>query len=363
MMYIIIDTSAWTVTIRGSVNYTGKCVITFLKFNGEDFAGMDKKVTLDSDGNFKTTLDLIQPDLYQLVFQYVDSDKPTVRVEVLLYESDIEVNIKNDKEEIIGSPEDAFMNQYYELKRSNETTPEMKILKERYDKAKEGDDEEEITKLSAEVPYLRNKQNNTNISPLFENTSLVVAAMFLMVFDDFDYDNYKKAYTSIESKLKGRILDYELSQQFVDKIKLAKPVSNGTKAPDITLLTPDGKKLSLSSYKGKYVLLTFWARWCGNPCKDELSNVVKNYNKYKSDKFTVFAVVVDTDERTVAALKTEGMNWDVVVEPRGMYGPEVKQYNFPDIPHNVLIDPNGVILGKGLRGKLLDVKLKEVFKF
>lgn len=133
-------------------------------------------------------------------------------------------------------------------------------------------------------------------------------------------------------------------------------------APEISMKTPAGKTLKLSSLRGKVVLIDFWASWCG-PCRKENPNVVRLYNQYKDKGFTIFSVSLDQDaEAWKKAIASDGLIWpNHVSDLLGWNTPMTQLYGFQGIPHTVLIDKEGNIIGTGLRGESLEQKLKEIF--
>ncbi|MBX7240171.1 MAG: AhpC/TSA family protein [Bacteroidia bacterium] len=133
-----------------------------------------------------------------------------------------------------------------------------------------------------------------------------------------------------------------------------------TPAPDFTQNDENGKPISLSSYKGKWVLVDFWASWC-KPCRAENPNVVKAYAKYKSKNFDILGVSLDQQKDAwVQAIKADNLPWKHVSDLQGWQSSAGRLYGVESIPFNILVNPEGVIVGKNLRGSALEKKLSEV---
>jgi len=133
-------------------------------------------------------------------------------------------------------------------------------------------------------------------------------------------------------------------------------------APAFTLPDVAGQPLALSSFKGRYVLVDFWASWCG-PCRKENPNVVRAFQQFKDKNFTILGVSLDKEKGPwQQAIAADGLTWAHVSDLKFWDSEVVPKYNIQGIPYNVLVDPNGVVIAENLRGAELDKKLGEVLK-
>ena len=139
-------------------------------------------------------------------------------------------------------------------------------------------------------------------------------------------------------------------------------IAEGKAAPTFTLKSPEGKNVSLSDFRGKYLLIDFWASWCG-PCMNEMPNIVDIYNSYKDKGLGIIGLSLDSDyKRWKEATQANNMTWLQLSELRGWDSEVAKVNSVQAIPHTIIIDKNGNILATGLRGEDLKQFVAEALK-
>jgi peroxiredoxin len=203
---------------------------------------------------------------------------------------------------------------------------------------------------------------NTNNNPTICAMALSWASR---TFSKADFESalgdlLKKFPDNIALKSIKESYDQELAQM-ADRERREKDNSwVGKQAPDLALPDASGNTVSIQSYKGKYLLVDFWASWCG-PCRQENPNVVKAYNEFKNKNFTILGVSLDKDKDAwQQAIQADQLTWTHVSDLKFWNSKAVEVFKFEGIPFNILIDPQGKIIAESLRGDDLENKLKEV---
>jgi peroxiredoxin len=175
---------------------------------------------------------------------------------------------------------------------------------------------------------------------------------------DQDLDVFKKVNESLTKKFPMNGWVINLGKR-IEQLSFLAP---GTEAPDFTILTPEDKNISLKDFRGKFVLVDFWASWC-KPCRAENPNVVATYNKFKGKGFTIFGVSLDQNkEAWISAIKSDGLVWQHGSDLKYWDAAPAKLYNVSSIPYNILIDKEGKIVAKNLHGADLENQLTAVLK-
>ena len=324
--------------------------ITIEKVKSDYSIELIKSDFLDND-NYKIDLLVNEPTLFRLNIVGKNS------IDFVLENNDVNISIDGNDISVIGSV--GTDNLTIIKKYINDYQDERYELNRSFIQASRDDNKLEILKIRNQSEQLENSFTK-NFKKLIWNMDNSIASFF--VADYLKIDDHFNFWDSLILKYEKDLGYTSYYKALNEKFNRIKVLSIGQYAPEISLNDPDENQLTLSSLRGKYVLLDFWAAWC-RPCRVENPNIVKMYNKYKNYGFEVFQVSLDRDKSTwINAINKDGLNeLNHVSDLKFWKSDAAITYNIKSIPASFFIDPDGKIIAKNLRGPRLEKKLSEIF--
>ena len=360
MFNILFAQKAFNVLLKGQIFSSNTDSVSILQDLGKNKFRTVYEFQLDEKGNFEEVLNLVDKDYY--ILQLSDGQ----RVNLIIQGPDT-INVYGNgkslffQSNIVGSEASTEMNNFirtnyiYQAKLDSVNN----YLKQNQEKRNE------IQQSFMPIYHAFEGEKKQFLARNTKSPSL------LALLPTFDIQNEFPLYERTVEGLNAAFGESPTVKRIVkqleinkEKLEAMKPLSPGSEAKEIALPNPEGDTLRLSDYKGKIVLLDFWASWCG-PCRKENPNVVKLYEKYKKDGFEVFSVSLDkSKEGWEKAIKQDGLNWEGHVSDLKFWNSSAaRSYNVSSIPFTVLIDKEGKVIKTRLRGAQLESVLQDIFGY
>ena len=347
------DSSAGKVVITGNLQNAPEGVVVLSQYTDSRPKVLDT-LEIKSNGDFTFEFDSIgTPTFYELNLygQRV--------VKLALFKENVEVKFNfsdPNSLQIEGSQDSKEMLKLEKLMEAYQV--QVNQLNERYYEAMSKNNAEAIRQIQIDAMNLESQQV-VKVKEMIEsmgNSFASLAAVGLLNPQN-DFPFIDALITKLNENYPGTTSILQMKQQLDEMRALAV----GQVAPDIVLPDPSGKTTKLSDLKGKYVLIDFWAAWC-KPCRQENPNVVRLYNQYNSKGFEVFGVSLDRSrEDWVKAIADDRLTWTQVSDLQYFNSAAAVLYQIQAIPATYLVDPDGKIIAKDLRGPSLEAKLAELF--
>lgn len=358
-VFLSLSVGAQSASVNGKIE--GKQLYTLVKvyqFSPQGSMDFVTTTTLSPQGDFSFTAPVQRTDIF--VLQFTDGKKVTRQQVMVLQPNDaLFLRLNSTYQglylaEASGSKEAEFMRTYQSYVAQFDVA--MKNFEQEYTDALT-DLGKKAVQRDVENFYV---QFQANIQQVLKQHATCLGAVF-MGLTEFgrSFDAHKELFAALYSGTKDLYAYHPLITEL--QIKLQNSVGVGNVAPDIEVGGINDQILHLSDLRGKYVLLDFWASWCG-PCRMENPTLVKAYQQYKDKGFTIFSVSLDSNrDKWLEAIQADKLEWPWHGSSLMRWNcPVARRYNVSSIPHSLLIDPQGKVLAIGLRGEALLQKLESL---
>ncbi|OOQ58986.1 TlpA disulfide reductase family protein [Mucilaginibacter pedocola] len=346
-----------TFTISGTVTNAGKSPKVYLLAADSTQINIVDSAALDASNQFKFTHTAPFANLYKLkvgesIFDFVAKNGDDIKIKTDMADA-------NHAYEISGSETSEQIKEFNRI--SNFYGEKNTKLSDEYTAKSEklGHQSDSLLKIYMPIFQKNIADYSQEILKFVDKNKANLAGFYAVT--SLDQQKYEQQLVAYADAIKDEFKDNPSVRTFVKQMEIAKPVSIGHKAPDFTINSIDGKKLSLADYKGKYVMIDFWASWCA-PCRQENPNVVKQYAKFNSKGFNILGISLDEDKSPwEKAIKADGLKWAHASDLQRFDGPTERLYHIEAIPSNFIIDPQGTIVAKNITGSDLEAFLNKTF--
>ncbi|MGZ3881113.1 MAG: redoxin domain-containing protein [Flavisolibacter sp.] len=349
--------------LKGKLNLSKPVDWVYLRYMSGDDNVTDS--LQPKNGEFKFKGIITEPVVATLItkFKQQGEDKPAREfIQLFLEPVKVEFNAKDSLKNNTVKGSAGYADFAALTKQQEAYSSQFDALYDAYDSLQKAGDKEGMKKTEDAITALNSQMNESVYASFVKkhpNSSVALFAVKQYAGWDIDASKVEPLFNSLPASVRS----LPSAKALKDRIDIARKTGIGNYAMDFTQNDTLGKPVSLSSFKGKYVLVDFWASWCG-PCRRENPNVVKVFNKYKDKNFTILSVSLDrpdAKDKWLAAIHKDGLTWTHVSDLKYWDNAVAKEYGIRAIPQNLLLDPQGKIIAKNLRGEDLDAKLTDVF--
>lgn len=325
--------------------------------------GADKKdSTVSTAGGFSLQVKKFEAGAYMLIIGKTRAEYSTA----FLYLQGGKLGLKGEGpllKDVVLEGNAAFVKEQNEYKQQLKTaTAGADVLYKKYNEAYAKKDTTLLQQMKPEIEQMQEKQKVFNLEWVKSHPASPIATFILST--SLKYEMSPEQLEQALAQLGKTATKNKLYTQMQHTVNIAKLTAVGQQAPDFKQADTAGQVIALSSFRGKYVLIDFWASWCG-PCRRENPSVVKAFREYKDKNFTVLGVSLDQPGKKEAWLKAihdDGLTWTHVSDLQFWNNAVAKQYDIHSIPANYLLDPSGKIVARDLHGDELASKLKELIQ-
>ncbi|BDD03654.1 TlpA disulfide reductase family protein [Aureibacter tunicatorum] len=342
------------ITISGKINHPSESgAVVLEKWEGQIPTPIDTLAVKDS--TFNVNSDELESGFYRLNFY----NQQNVN---LVLDGNENINIQVDGNNPKGVVEIKGSKSHDLLDKANVFLEDFRVkatqIEIDYSQAMASGDALAENLYTAKFDSLQNTIQ-TEIKNLINSNEIVLGDLQLVGLLDPDKDI--NTIDKVAQELKKKYPELPIITDFAKQVENSKKLAIGSKAPNFTLPQPDGKKLSLSDFEGQYVLIDFWASWCP-PCRKANPHLVSLYDEYHSKGIEFIGVSLDKDkDKWEQAITDDKLTWPQVSDLKYFNSEVAKEYQVNSIPSTFLLDKDGKIIAKNLRGEELDEKLKELF--